>query len=44
MATGRIEDIAGRLEARGISPGALRHLQEELDVIERPPSLSLIHI
>jgi len=39
MATGRIEDIAGRLEQRGIQAGELRQLQEELDVIERPPGV-----
>jgi len=39
MATGRIEDIAGRLEERGIPSGALHLLQEELNVIERPPGV-----
>lgn len=39
MAQGRIAHIAVTLEARGIDPGALRDLQGELDVIQRPPGI-----
>jgi hypothetical protein len=39
MAQGRIAIVALRLEQRGIDPGHLRVLQEELDVIERPPGI-----
>lgn len=39
MAQGRIIHIAVALESRGIDPGALRDLQQELDVLERPPGV-----
>lgn len=37
--SGRVEDLAIMIEARGISSGQLRDLQDELDYIERPPGL-----
>ncbi|MEM6296972.1 MAG: hypothetical protein AAGA54_37250 [Myxococcota bacterium] len=34
-----LSDVAQRLSARGVETHALRELQEELDALERPPSL-----
>ncbi len=39
MEQGRLVALAAQLRAQGIDPGTLGSLQEELDVIETPPSL-----
>ena len=39
MKSQALEQVAQRLEANGHDPGELHALQEELDLLERPPSL-----